>query len=363
MISEQRPPHDRGAAAMEGDPALSVEDVGKLYSPARLPWRPAGGPQATQALRGVSFRVRKGETIGLLGPNGAGKTTLLKIVSTLLYADSGRVLVHGFDVRRQATQARRTMGLVTCDERTFYWRLTGLQNLSFFATLHGLRPRQWRPRADELLEALGLTQAASRPYHSYSSGMKQKLAIARGLLGDPRLVLYDEPTRSLDPLSARNIRSWIVAHRAKDPSQTHLIATNQLSEAEELCDRVLIINRGSLIAMGTIAEIRERWQRGDFQVHRITVRGLPGLAGLAADPGVGLQEVGLVSSDADVAVIRVRTVKGGGALSAVLDRILKSGGLIIGVDAEQVPFDDVFCSLVLGQAADPTAAAGSRGAA
>jgi hypothetical protein len=142
-----------------------------------------------------------------------------------------------------------------------------------------------------LLDALGLADAADRPYYGYSSGMKQKLAIARGLLAQPRLVLYDEPTRSLDPVSTQNIRRWITEQKKLHPGQTHLIATNQLEEAEMLCDRVVIVNRGIVIAHGTIDEIRERWHRREYEVHRVGFRGAVPEASLRAAPAHGLLEV------------------------------------------------------------------------
>ena len=147
------------------------------------------------ALERVSFAIEEGETVALLGPNGAGKTTLLKIIATLLYVSSGRVLIHGHDVTGDPLRARRLIGLVTSDERSFYWRLTGRQNLAFFAALYRLPARTLADRVADLLDVTGLTEAADRSFHTYSSGMKQRLAIARGFLADPRIVMYDEPTR------------------------------------------------------------------------------------------------------------------------------------------------------------------------
>ncbi len=336
--------------------ALLVENVGKTYFRRGLFGRRRGGAsQSAPALQDVSFTVRQGETIGLLGPNGAGKTTLLKIIATLLYPGTGRVLLHGHDVLEDPVTARGMMGLVTCDERSFYWRLTGRQNLSFFGTLYGLSKRQTAERSEPLLETLGLSSAADRPYHTYSSGMKQKLAIARGLLAEPRLVLYDEPTRSLDPLSTQNIRNWIARKRVESPHQTHLIATNQLDEAEQLCDRVLIINRGKLIAHGTISEIRERWHAREYEVHQVTWRGVPLNGWLQADPEIGLFDVEQMAVEGPELSARLRIGRGSPALSHVLQRILDADGRIVSCQMEQVPFDEVFCSLVLGDSAEAAA--------
>lgn len=337
-------------------PAIVVENVSKTYPRRALLSFLRGSESArggTQALSGINFTIREGETVGLLGPNGAGKTTLLKIISSLLYPTSGRVLVHGYDLVTQSLRARSIMGLVTCDDRSFYWRLTGRQNLEFFSTLYGIPKRKIADRVAELFDTLGLSHAADRPFHSYSSGMKQKLAIARGLLGDPRIVLYDEPTRSLDPLSAQNIHHWILEHRPKSRQTAHLIATNQLREAELLCDRVLIINRGIMIAHGTIAEIRSRFHRDEHAVHRIAYRPRSARVPIPQpDFDRGLIEVEEQSRSEDRIELRAYARVDSEGLSAVLDSILSSGGVILECHTEQVAFDDVFCSIIRQQHAE-----------
>jgi ABC-2 type transport system ATP-binding protein len=338
--------------------AIVVEDVVKRYPGQGFrAGRPGEGPAA---LAGVSLRVEEGETVGLLGPNGAGKTTLLKIIATMLYPTSGCVHVAGHDVVRSPRQARRAMGLVTCDERSFYWRLTGRHNLSFFADLYGIPPQSAADRIEILLATLGLEEAADRPFHGYSSGMKQKLAIARGLLGDPAVILYDEPTRSLDPLSAQTIREWIAAHRPRSPRTAHLLATNLLREAEDLCDRVLIINRGEVIAQGTVAQIRERFRGSGHATHRVVFRGNSPNGGLAPVPEQGLLEVAVEGHDGDRTRLRLRTIEGSPGLSRVLEAILEAGGTVLACETERVPFDEVFCSLVLADQARPSSSENAR---
>ncbi len=338
-------------------PAIQVEEVTKTYPRSGLIRFSSAGAAGTTALSAVSLTVREGETVGLLGPNGAGKTTLLKIIATLLYPSSGRVLMHGRDMVREPGKVRGTLGLVTCDERSFYWRLSGHHNLSFFAALYGLSKKKGESRVTELLEALGLAFAADRPFHSYSSGMKQKLAIARGLLADPRVVLYDEPTRSLDPLSVHNIRSWLAENRS--PHTSHLIATNQLPEAEQLCDRVVILNRGVVIAAGTIQQIRDTWRRSQHLVHRITCRKFAANGLLRSVPAEGLLELVQEDSDDERLTLRARTIEGSEALSRLLERILSAGGGILRCQTEEAPFEEVFRALVLeDQAASRTAPGG-----
>ena len=283
--------------------------------------------------------------VALLGPNGAGKTTLSKVITTLIHPSSGEVRLFGEDVSRDSYAARGMMGLVTCDERSFYWRLTGRQNLNFFGALYGVSKEDIRERSAEILETLDLTVAADRPYHSYSSGMKQKLAIARGLLSHPRMMIYDEPTRSLDPLSAHNIRSWILEQRSKDPSQTHLLATNQLHEAELLCDRVVIIFGGRIIAQGTVAEIHALADIDDIESFRIET------SGRNFQPSAGFEQ------REDVTQLRIEATTNGqiltlaapgnsDALNSLLSDIIRSGDIVIDCEARQVSFDEVFCSVI-----------------
>ncbi len=335
--------------------AVEAVSVSKSYGGYRIFGR---NKPLRYALRDVSFSIRAGETWGLLGPNGAGKTTLLKILATLLSPTSGTVRVNGFDVVEQSRDARRSLGLVTSDERSFYWRLTGRQNLRFFAALYGLPHQLAEERITMLLEVLGLTYAADRQFLGYSSGMKQKLAIARGLMNEPRVVLYDEPTRALDPLSAQSIRHWIQENRS--PMQAHLLATNQLYEAEQLCERVMIINRGTVIALGTIEQIREDFRKHDYAVHRISFRGAASIADIEIDPDLGLFDATVETVEDGVTTVKLRTRHEGDALNYALRTIIDRGGQIEHCDSEEVPFDDIFCALVLGDKQAAAAAEATR---
>ncbi len=209
------------------------------------------------ALKGITLKVGKGELFGLLGPNGAGKTTLLKILSTVVLPTSGKAFVAGFDVEKDEMQVKRAIGYAMGDERSSYWRLTGRQNLEFFAVLNNLDSNVSKKRIDEVLQLTGLAKDADRHFKDYSTGMKQKLAIARGLLTDPAVLFLDEPTRSLDPGAAKQLREFVKEEIVKKRRKTVILATHNLSEAEALCDRVAIIDRGTLKACGTVNEIRD----------------------------------------------------------------------------------------------------------
>jgi len=335
------------AADVHPRKALEVCEVCKTFYPPTYGFLRTGSddPRVKHALTNVSLEINEGEMVALLGPNGAGKTTLSKVITTLIHPSSGEVRLFGTNVSSDPYAARAMMGLVTCDERSFYWRLTGRQNLNFFGALYGVSRKDIRERGEEILQTLDLAVAADRPYHSYSSGMKQKLAIARGLLSHPRMMIYDEPTRSLDPLSAHNIRSWIQEQRRKDPRQTHLLATNQLHEAEMLCDRVIIIFGGKIIAQGTVAEIRKLADISDLDSFRVETRGhnfKPSDAFLQHADVTQLN----VEPGADGQTLMLAARVGSDALNSLLAEVIRSGDTVVRCATEQVSFDEVFCSVI-----------------
>jgi len=211
-----------------------------------------------EALRGVDIAVKRGEIFGLLGPNGAGKTTLLKILSCLVLPDRGSARIDGMDVERENLVKRR-IGLVHTDERSFYWRLSGRENLRFFARLYDVPGRRIDLRIDELLARVEMLDAADRPFSGYSSGMKQRVAICRALLHDPPILLMDEPTRSLDPASSLALRGFIRDQLQERDGKTILLASHNLREVEALADRIAILVRGRVRRAGTVDEIR-RWE-------------------------------------------------------------------------------------------------------
>ncbi len=226
----------------------SIRDI--LFHPFR-------SPEAVQALRGVDLTIREGEIFGLLGPNGAGKTTLLKILSCLVLPDVGTAAIGGYPTSREQL-VKPLIGLVHSDERSFYWRLTGRQNMNFFSTLYEV-PREARDaRVDELLRKVDMEEAADRPFADYSSGMKQRMSIARALLHDPPILLMDEPTRSLDPAAALSLRRFIQDELSGRDRKTIVLATHNLHEAELLCSRIAILMKGKVRQIGTVEEVR-RW--------------------------------------------------------------------------------------------------------
>jgi ABC-2 type transport system ATP-binding protein len=207
-----------------------------------------------EAVRGVSFEIQEGELFGLLGPNGAGKTTTIKMLITLLIPTKGTARVLGHDVVKDAREVRRRIGYVFGGERGVYERLSGYDNLRYFAELYGVPPRRIGPRIEELLELVGLKGREQERTEGYSRGMKQRLHIARGLLHDPPVVFLDEPTIGLDPVGARELRATISS--LAQAGKTILLTTHYMFEADALCDRIAVINRGEIVAHGTPADLK-----------------------------------------------------------------------------------------------------------
>jgi ABC-2 type transport system ATP-binding protein len=242
----------------------------------------------TRALRDVSCDVRTGEFFGLLGPNGAGKTTLFKILSTLVIPDKGTATVNGFDVRRNAAAVRGALTPVIADERSLRWRLTARENLRLFAVLYGIPSRDVKSRVDRVLKIVDLEDTGRKLIGEFSTGMKQRLLVARALLPSPRILLLDEPTRGLDPLLARSIRTFLRKEIGERQGCTVLLATHNTEEAFELCDRVAILNKGRLLVDGTTDELIQDFGEARY---RIWTRE-PNHAGIGA-----LSEQGVVQLD------------------------------------------------------------------
>jgi len=235
------------------------------------PFRPR---RVFQALTSVSLEVEKGDRIAVLGPNGAGKTTLLKLIGGLLLPTGGEIVVNGYDTLRHNNAARKSVGFVMNEERSFFWRLSGLQNLEFFAVLDNLSAADVRHRSEELIRLVGLEEHADMPVSTYSSGMKQRLALARGLISEPEALILDEPTRTLDPVACEDLINLIIERLHKDSYKSLLIATHRLEEVTKLCDKVLVINNGHVQAFDRISDlIRQGVTLSDYYRRNVTAKG------------------------------------------------------------------------------------------
>jgi ABC-2 type transport system ATP-binding protein len=237
--------------------AVSIENISKTFPPNFPRLKKFFGLNvnaAVEALKNVSLEISEGEIFGLIGKNGAGKTTLTKIIATLVQPTRGRVSVKGFDSVENEVKVRSLIGLATAEERSFYWRLSCERNMMFFARLYAMDDTQARKRIGEIFERLNLTDLKTRRFSELSTGNKQKLAVARALLAKPPVLLLDEPTRSLDPLAAAEMRTLI----ASLENVSVLLTSHNLAEIEELCDRVAIISNGEIRAADSPENLRRK---------------------------------------------------------------------------------------------------------
>jgi ABC-type multidrug transport system ATPase subunit len=237
--------------------AVEVEALSKQFLPERRPWRFYPGwlkEEAFNALHQVSLKVAAGTLFCLLGPNKSGKTTLLKIISTLILPSSGKVTVLGYDLRTRADEIKKHIGVISGEERSFYWRLSGRDNLEFWAALYGMSRTESARRIAELVELLHLQDDIERRFYTYSTGMKQRFCIARGLLPQPRLIMMDEPTRGLDVSTLFLFQELLDYLKAR--GCTVIIASHQLGDMERRADSFAVLHKGRLKAAGDLAGLR-----------------------------------------------------------------------------------------------------------
>ena len=269
-------------------------------------YRSRDGNPDVVALDGVSMDIDEGEIHGLLGPNGAGKTTLVKVLSTVLLPTSGSASVLGHDVVRETKAVRRIIGVVLGGDRGLYWRLTGRQNLEYWAALYNVPASTAKRRVSELLDSVGLADRADHLVEGYSRGMKQRLHLARGLVADPRVIFLDEPTAGMDPIASREFRRLVETLRSE--GRTVLLTTHDMAEAEAVCDRVTLIDRGRVLAVETprsLGRLVARYERIDFDggpdALQDRLNALPGVASVGRQPDGGFR----VELDSDTAAQRV----------------------------------------------------------
>ena len=260
---------DQGDAGVAATPHVLLEQLTKRFHPrrslseiARLHRRRL----PVTVVDHVSLTVARGEIFGLLGPNGAGKTTIFKMLSTLIIPDGGAAHVAGADVVRAPQQVRRVLSSVPADERSLNWRLDARENLRLYAALHRVPRREVEPLIDTLLAAVELSGTDGKLVAAFSTGMRQRLLIARALVSQPAILLLDEPTRGLDPLSAESLRTFIREELVGRRGCTVLLATHDTSEAFGLCDRVGVLHRGRLLATGAAGALAVR-----FGIERVRV--------------------------------------------------------------------------------------------
>jgi ABC-2 type transport system ATP-binding protein len=244
--------------------AIEARDVTKTFRSGWLRRR------ETVALRGVNLSVERGTIFGLLGPNGAGKTTLLSILSTLLTPDGGQVLVLGHDVTREAASVRRRLNMAS-GRPSFLWSLRVDEIVAFYGRLYGLSGPALRRRVDELVEQYELTPYRRAQYNELSTGLKQRVALAKALVNDPELLFLDEPTLGLDPDVSVRVRQHVAALR-RERGMTIVLTTHYMREAEELCDDIGFIKAGQILAHGTADALKRQIGLGDVIALKLDAR-------------------------------------------------------------------------------------------
>jgi ABC-2 type transport system ATP-binding protein len=273
--------------------AVQMDRLTKRFPIRRTWYEMMRHPLATEhatAVNAVSCTIHAGELFGLLGPNGAGKTTLFKMLTSSTTPDEGRATVLGYDAELENREVRSLVACVWANERNLFWRLSARENLRLFATLYKLHGAQRKKRIDEVLECVELADCGEKMVATFSSGMKQRLLIARALLSQPKLLLLDEPTRSLDPISARRFRDFLRTEIVGRKGCTVVLATHNTEEAMELCDRVAILDHGRLLAVGTSGDLGRQF--GD-QIYSLWTRSPdhPAILMLDAEHRVRILEV------------------------------------------------------------------------
>jgi len=341
-----------------GPPAIDVRGLRRTYDVK---------PTRVVALDGVDLEVPPGEFFGLLGPNGAGKTTLIKILTTLLLPSEGTARIFGFDVVEDVKRIRRIMNMVAGGEQSGYGILTVREQLWMFSQFYGLtRTDGWR-RVDELIEAVGMGPERLQRVSTLSTGQRQKMNFARGLLNDPWILFLDEPTLGLDVAAARGVRELVTAWKAAVPGRTVLLTTHYMAEADDLCERIAIVDHGRILAIGSPTELKKRVQRESiFRVELDHLDGGP--ATLAALPGVvsaapAADEGG--PTDRQSVTLNL-ILEEDGALGGVVMALSRLGSHILALRKSEPSLEDVFVELVGRGFADedgPAAAAAAAGVA
>lgn len=287
-----------------------------------------------EVLKGISFEVQKGTILALLGPNGAGKTTTVRILSTLLNFDKGNVKINGYDVKEEANQVRKVIGL-TGQAAAVDELLTGRENLVMMGQLYRLTTKSAKERAQELLEEFDLVDAADRPAKTYSGGMRRRLDLAVSLIAAPPLIFLDEPTTGLDPRSRQAM--WRIIQNLVDSGTTILLTTQYLEEADQLADNIIVIDGGKVIAQGTAKELKSQVGKDRIELIFKSKKLLSSASALIVVKGADFNEKDLTlsipikDSNTDVRII--------------LDTLSKNNIPIESLAIHKPTLDDVFLSV------------------
>ncbi|MEX0788797.1 MAG: ABC transporter ATP-binding protein [Anaerolineales bacterium] len=319
--------------------AIRTEGLGRVY---KIRGGKKTEPKELIALRDVGLEIPRGELFGLLGPNGAGKTTLIKILTTLLAPTSGRAWVAGYDVHEQPQQIRPRINMVSGGEASGYGLLTVRENLWMFSQFYGIPTREANRRIRELLEVVGLADRINTKSSDLSTGLRQKMNIVRGFLTDPEVLFLDEPTLGLDVGAAREVREFIRRWMRESPDRTVLLTTHTMVEADELCDRVSIINKGRVLACDTPKALKQRLQHD--VLFQLQVSPLNGAAPEAFERIPGVRRV--VHRPGDGRATLEISLENDGILPAVVSQLAAQDIQLLNLQKHEPTLEDVFVDLV-----------------
>lgn len=297
-------------------------------------------PRSLVAVDAISFSVPKGEIFGLLGPNGAGKTTTIKMLCTLITPSSGDGLVNGFSVMKDQQKVRENLGVMLTGERTLYWKLTGRENLEYFAALYHMEQSYAKKRIEELLDLVGLKEREGTLVENYSTGMRIRLSFVKALLNEAPVLLFDEPTASLDPQSSRLIRDII--RGLKEKGHAIILTTHNMEEADLLSDRVAIIDHGKIVLLGSPAELKEKVKSSD--IIEIEARNISDRVAEALESFSEVSKVVVTTVDpsGEKGMLRVHVEKGKEVLPKILEFLVRKQTTITKVSFIEPTLEDVF---------------------
>ncbi len=322
-------------------PAIHTESLRRTFKARREKKSPRGPRPDFVALDGITLEVRTGELFGLLGSNGAGKTTLLRILTTLLAPSTGTAHVDGLDVTRDFQAIRERINMVSGGETSGYGILTVRENLWLFAQLYGVPSKHALSRIDHMLEVVGLSEKSNTRISHLSTGQRQKMNFCRGFITNPKILFLDEPTLGLDVNAARTIRRFLRSWMAEQPDRTLVLTTHYMMEADELCDRIAVIDRGRVLACDTPAALKRRVQ--EFPTYEMHVSAASnGWLDLENLPGVQH----CARKETPDAISLTVALKEERAVGAVVQQIVQGGSHILSLKKIEPTLEDAFIELV-----------------
>ncbi|MBL8133835.1 MAG: ABC transporter ATP-binding protein [Anaerolineae bacterium] len=322
--------------------AIETHDVRRIYK--IRGGKRKGEAKTLIALDGVSLEVPRGELFGLLGPNGAGKTTLIKILATLLLPSSGTAKVDGLDVTTQTQEVRRRISMVSGGETSGFGLLTVEENLWMFARFYGLDNKTIKSRLAEMMQMVGIYDRRSTKISDLSTGLRQKMNFIRGFISDPSVVFLDEPTLGLDVTAARDVRGFVKDWMAQNPDRTLLLTTHYMAEADELCDRLAIIDRGKTLICDTPENLKRRLQSETIFHLKIQPLRKPTSPENVVEAVPGVRSV-TIADQTDFSELRL-SLQGEEALPAVLSHLSGRGSGLLSLEKREPTLEDVFIQLV-----------------